>query len=113
MLFLGLCFEALVDPFPCSREKAPAFRGSQRSCGVYLTVELECGPSGSAIVSCDSSLNDGNLSIGLVIDCELDAFVGVCKSDFCIGERRSVPVTVVAIMSQIDLYKLHENQSTC
>lgn len=97
MLFLDLCFEILEDPFPCSREKALAFRGSQRSCGVYLTVELDCGSSGAAAVS---SLNGGNLSIGLVIDCELDAFVGVCNSDGRIEERRPAPVTMVVVMSQ-------------
>lgn len=34
ILFRGLCFEFLIDPFTGPREKGPAFRDSQRSFAV-------------------------------------------------------------------------------
>lgn len=98
MLFLGLCFETLVDPFPCSRVNAPPFRDSQRSRGAYLLVEL-CGSPCPAGVSNGSSLKGGNLSIGLVM-CEIDVFAGICNSDGRVEERRPVPVITVVVMSQ-------------
>lgn len=100
ILFLGLCLEFLTGPFPCSREKTPAFLGSQRSFGVYLMVEVACGSPGFPTVSYVSSVNGGNLSTGLVIGCVLDIFVGVCNSNGRVEERRPVPVTVAVVMSQ-------------
>ena len=100
ILFLDLCLELLTGPFPCSRENMLVFRGSQRSFGAYLIVELDCGSPGCTDVSYGSSLYGGNLSTGLVIGCVLGAFVGFCNPDGRVEESRPVPVTVVVVMSQ-------------
>lgn len=63
-------------------------------------VELDCGSPCPAAVSYGSSLKGGNLSIGLVMDCEIDVFAGICNSGGRVEERRPVPVTTVVVMSQ-------------
>jgi hypothetical protein len=102
MLFLGLCFECLMGPLVWSEERSFPLRGSQRSFGAYLIVEFEWVSLGSAAVSYRSFLNCGNLSIGLeVIDCEVEATVGVCNSDCRMEARRPVPVTMVVVIPKV------------
>lgn len=110
ILFLGRCFGFLIDPFICPREKGPVFRGSQGSFGT-LRMGLGCGSPACGSVSYASSLNSGNLSIGLAIGCELDVFVGGCHSGCSIEERRPVPVTVVVLIQVALYYKLRKNTS--
>lgn len=69
ILFLDLLFEFNVGCL-LSRGNCACFRGSQRSVAAYL-IELECDSLGSVVVSGTSSMNGGNLSIGLVICCEV------------------------------------------
>lgn len=97
ILFLDLCFGILIDPFICPRGKGPVLRGSHGSFGA-CRMGLVWGSPEGATVSWVSSLKSGNLSIGLAICCELDAFVGVCHCGSRIEERRPVPVTVVVLI---------------
>lgn len=101
ILFSGLCFESL-GPFAYSQAMCPTFRGCQRSFGAYLTAGFKGESPTSVAVSYDSSLKGGNLSIGLVIDCELEVFVGGCQFD-CRIEECPAPITVVVLMLQAQI----------
>ena len=98
-LFLDLVLEFLIVPFACSHVAAPALRPSQWPFGANLAEEFEGVSPGSEALLYGSPVNDGNLSTGLVIDCEVDDAVAVtCNSGCRIEDRRPVPVTTVVVM---------------